>query len=571
MKIARIGVLIDQETAERRYRYGVNIFQKYIGEIFAHVGISFDWLNDAADICRTHYDVVIAALTSNKTEECEQLWSYASNGGTLISYAGLQQFATQLGCIQKPPLAQGYAALDIKWTEQIPLRFFDARPWEPESIGRASEFKHIGQLNNLDPSGTKCGAALQIFPVNKGTIERWAMDLVGTIVRLQQGGQPVTEDGIPAEDGTGAVDEGILKADDQCQMDWNKDRLTTHTGMPYFAHPYADYWREAIIGHLLQALTLKGVTLPFMDYWPEGINQIAMISFDSDLNINEAAELTLDLLNEHQVHSSWCIIEPGFDSGIYERTEREGHELAFHFNALEMEKGIWSDIEFARQFNWLKSAANRNDMVSNKNHYTRFEGWGELFKWCEEQGIQSDQTRGPSKKGNVGFLFGTCQPYFPIAWTDERNRLYDVLEIGFLTQDLNHPSLCDTSIIQPFLEKVRAVRGVAHFLFHQVHLYRIEAVRQAFGSLIEEAKDQGFVFWTGKQINQWQRQRRLLKAEQFDESGMLRVRMADDMEPELLDHTVFWVPLTDDEMTVGTDDIAIRFGRVCQRVQTTQF
>ena len=56
--------------------------------------------------------------------------------------------------------------------------------------------------------------------------------------------------------------------------------------------------------------------------------------------------------------------------------------------------------------------------------------------------------------------------YYPIARSHERNR-FTGSQIGFLTQDLEHPTLSDVSVIAPFLEKVAEVRGVAHFLFHQ--------------------------------------------------------------------------------------------------------
>src|SRR5690606_27671477 len=123
---------------------------------------------------------------------------------------------------------------------------------------------------------------------------------------------------------------------------------------------------------------------------------------DSDINKDDHAYTTLELLQEVGLQTTWCMLEPGYSKPIYEQVKAAGHELAFHYNGLEAQKGIWSEEEFARQLQWLKDAADIQEVTSNKNHYTRFEGWDELFAWCEKYGIAADQTRGPSKKGNVG-------------------------------------------------------------------------------------------------------------------------------------------------------------------------
>lgn len=120
-------------------------------------------------------------------------------------------------------------------------------------------------------------------------------------------------------------------------------------------------------------------------------------------------------MKEQDVRTTWCMIEPGYSPEIYDEIRRDGHELAFHYNAVTADNGYWDEAEFRRQFDWLKAAAGRDSIVSNKDHYTVFHGWGELFGWCESVGIQVDQTRGPIKRGDVGFLFGTCHPYRPIA------------------------------------------------------------------------------------------------------------------------------------------------------------
>jgi peptidoglycan/xylan/chitin deacetylase (PgdA/CDA1 family) len=368
------------------------------------------------------------------------------------------------------------------------------------------------------------------------------------------------EDGNPAADGTASVNDGILKADDRIELDWEADRLITETGIPYFAYPYADMWKHALVRRLVQGAVRRGKPLPFIGYWPDGVSHVAMISHDSDHNRDEYAMTALSLLKEKSVQSTWCMIEPGYSPHLYKLIAKDGHELAFHYNALEMQNGKWDEAEFERQLDWLKKATGMKDVLSNKNHYTRYEGWGELFRWCEEYGIQSDQTRGPSKKGNSGFPFGTCHPYFPAAWWDESNRFYNVLEIGFLSQDLNHRNLPDSSVLIPLLDQVRQVEGVAHFLFHQIHLHNEESIRTAFRRVIDEARARGFVFWTGRQINEWERKRRGLKIAGIDERGTPVLK-----DGKIVENAVIWVPVAGENVREEAGCYQKKFGVLCKK------
>lgn len=507
-RMVKIGVWVDLGPSEKKWSYGQNVFELYLEEVLAHAGLAYQRLESWDALQAYTPDVLLVAQSDESDISQQKLKSFVQDGGTLISYAGLNRMAGGLGCRETICKEAVYAELPNFNTaaDGIRLRALSAKPWQAvEAADRQS--RAMGNLYKGSSHGEAIGPAYLEFKLGAGKLVRWNINILETIVMLQQGGGPVFEDGIPAPDGSGNLDEGILKADDRCEMDWEHDRSTTETGMSYYTVPYADLWRETLLSQLIRETTALGLLIPFIDYWPEGVEQVAMISHDSDLNMDESAMVTLDVLKECGVHSTWCMIEPGYSDHVYDRVSAEGHELAFHYNALDKDKGVWSASEFERQLAYIRSTT-KAPIVSNKNHYTRFEGWGELFRWCEEGGIESDQSRGPSKKGNIGFLFGTCHPYYPIAWADERNRMYNVLEIGFLTQDLDHSTLADTSVIIPFLKQVSHVRGVAHFLFHQVHILQQQKVREALRKLVQEAKVRGFEFWTGEQIVRWEKSRR---------------------------------------------------------------
>lgn len=555
MKMARVAILTDRKAAERRWRYGADVFEAYLEEIAASAGIPFERLESVRELKAERCDIAVVAISEEDDETLGILMDFAKQGGTIVSCAGLNRMAGRLGCRELAAAGAGYAQLPATLGGRpVPYRYLLAKPWVPlpATAGAGAAVRGIGTLSAGEGGGTRPEVPLLLeIAVGRGRIVRWNVHIPYTVVAFQQGSGPVVEDGVPAPDGTGALDEGILKADDRCEMDWDRDRLRTDTGYPYYAYPYADWWREAFVGGLLREAQVKGLALPFVDYWPEGVEQVAMISHDSDMNIDESAAATLDVLKECGIRSTWCMLEPGYSAGIYERVRQEGHELAYHYNALEMDGGRWDRGEFERQLAFIRERTGE-PIVTNKNHYTRYEGWGELFRWCEQYGIRSDQTRGPSKKGNVGFLFGTCRPYYPIARYDEQNRLYRVLEVGFLTQDLNHPSLPDTSVIAPFLDAVADVRGVAHFLFHQTHIWREPGVADALRAVVREAKARGYQFWTNERIWRWEEARRQVRIVR-DGNGAARVEQA---PPD----AVIWTPAQD-----GQAGSAVRFGVKCVR------
>jgi len=561
MRMARVGVLFETEAAERRWKHGVNAFQGYIEEVLTYAGIPYEKAESAAELKDRRFDIAICALAAETKASAAAVRSFAEEGGIAVSFAGLNALAGELGYRRAGNAGAGYAFFPGEWRAPgaAGVRFLAADPWHAASRN-PHPYEAIGRIAAGRSDGADLGPLILRFRLGRGMIDRWAVDVPDTIVRMQQGLGPVTEDGVPAPDGTAAVDDGILKADDGIAMDWELDRARTESGQPYFAHPYADYWRHALIAHLLRCAAERGLALPFAGCWPDGIESVAMISHDSDHNRDEHALAALDILKECGIRSTWCMLEPGYSAEIYERVKAAGHELAFHYNALESQDGEWSEREFARQLAWLKRAAGLETVVSNKNHYTRFEGWDELFAWAEKHGVASDQTRGPSKRGNVGFLFGTCHPYFPAAWANRNNRIFNVLEIGFLTQDMNLPNWSDASIIRPFLDRVGETGGVAHFLFHQTHIHSQSAVRDAFRRLAEEARRRGMPFWTGREVNDWVRARRRVRIAGLDASGA--PVLAGARPPAGF---VVWVPAPETAPASAESPVEMRFGMPCRK------
>lgn len=537
VKIARVAILTDPASAERRRASGINVQSEAYTEMLEHRGITFTEVYSITELRSERTDLVLVACGPDTAEGMQPLLEYAQAGGIVVSCGGLRPLARALGFTPAAAGGPGYAVgfadddelcfLDelAGNDEPLRLRYLHAEPWVPhERSGRTNgDGGRARCALGVPPAYGRAYDLLHEVRVGAGLICRVAVDVGQTVVHLRQGGSPVFQDGLPAPDGTADVDDGVLKADDAVALDWLHDRRRSETGIPFFPHPYADWWSELLVGYLIRLAWRAGMSIPFIEYWPAGIRQTLLISHDSDGNVDHHAQTTLDLLRETGVRSTWCILSPGYSPDLLREAHERGHEIAFHYNAVPEDGGTWAEMEFAEQLRVLRSALPGIPVISNKNHLTRVEGWGTLFEWCEDHGIQADQTRGPSKKGNLGFPFATCHAYRPVAWWDEANRRYDVLEMGFLSPDMNTGKWGDESLIQPILEATQRVAGIAHLLFHQVHLHEREPVRRAFTAVLERAREMGFASMTGAEVNRWERLRRAVRLSAVGSDGGARL------------------------------------------------
>lgn len=335
-----------------------------------------------------------------------------------------------------------------------------------------------------------------------------APDAVGAIVRISQG-TTVTADGVPAPDGSAPTADGVLKCDDGLVLDWHFDRQEVPgvPGLKGFFEPVADQWRELILRGIFYLAAKAGVALPLLWLYPRNLPALAHLSHDTDGNDAALGARLLEEVNKAGINSTWCVIPEGYPKELIEDIKSSGHELATHYNAIDHP---WSEEEFAAQCTRLKALFGE-EPVSNKNHYTRWEGGTEFFDWCLRQNLELDQTKGPSKLGEVGFTFGSAQLYFPLA---DNGEIHPVLEQPLHTQDLI--IFAPTEIIPPLLDAVEKHHGVLHVLFHPAHIAK-PGVADSLHSTMQQATARGLEWFTARQLNAWERARRKVKLQwQFE-------------------------------------------------------
>jgi hypothetical protein len=492
-----------------------NVYAAAIGEVLAHAGLCHSAIEpDALEAALPQLRLLVTIGEGEFTDSCkETLRAWVEAGGAWLSVAGTCGVAHLFGVENQPPafsvratgpqpgtLGEGYltpgnTGHPVLDHLEIPLHFFNGVSVLPAAPTDAAVI--AGVTNSHQQATPRCGVVEQ--QTGRGRCLLVAPDAVGAIVRITQG-VAITRDGVPAPDGTSPVTDGVLKCDDGAVLDWPFDRqdVPGAPGLKAFLQPVADQWRELILRSIFHLAKEQQVPLPLLWLYPRNLPALAHMSFDSDGNDPERAQRLLQVLQQAGIATTWCIILPGYEAEMLARIENAGHELATHYDALEHP---WSEDSFDEQWRALCRQLPRRP-VSNKNHYTRWEGDTEFFQWCRQRGIELDQSKGPSKVGEVGFIFGTCHPYFPV--TPEGTTI-EVLELPFFTQDL--VVFAPPAVRTPLRENALKAHGVLHMLFHPAHI-NTPGVAEALLETVLLAQAAGLEWWTATAINTWERARR---------------------------------------------------------------
>lgn len=362
-----------------------------------------------------------------------------------------------------------------------------------------------------------------------------AADLPGSAAYIRTG-RPVAFDAPSAPDGSAPLCDGLLKAEDGMVLDFLRDRSVLDAkgkrvkkpgpgAWPIFDQPVADALAQVLIRAIGYAALRTGVCLPRLWYHPDGLEAVAHCSHDTDGNDPALAETLFDVMRRADIRSSWCTIHPGYDAAFYAKLKNFGHEIALHYDAMggpHEPFRRWGSPNFDFQFRWLLEAAGLTGMeplVTNKNHYTRWEDGLEFLEWCAHQGVRIDQSKGPSKRGTIGYPFGSCHPHFLY---DVRGRRIDVLEQAFQSQDL--------AVTAPpawgrlFVDRARRWNGVCHLLFHPAHFGK-EGVAESLLDAVAYGKKKGLRWVTARELNALERARRAcVEAGAEYAEGRVRVR-----------------------------------------------
>lgn len=498
-----IHILWDEHQAQALWGQGRDVYTPYLTEWLEQAGFACrTWTTDAWREARPKGVTIVAGLDEANDWQ-ELLASYCDDGNAVLAVGDVFGLDALLGVRASRRTREGW----ISWQDEElaaglrgSFHFYGAA-----LVQTQDEVERYGQL--LLRSGTGNGwPAVTWRRAGRGAAALLAVDLARTICLLQQGAS-VWRDGAPAPDGSAALDDDVLKADDSHVLDWERDRDSVDGGAPFFLQPIVDEFRILFVRLLHRLADATARPLAQVWFWPEGLDAVGHISHDTDGNDSGAAEKLLDHLAAADIRSSWCIIMPGYPESLYKRIADEGHEFAFHYNALEQDGASWDEALFRTQLDMLRgqlaSGGIDAEVTMNKNHYLRWEGDTQFYHWCERAGIVVEQSKGGTKQGNKGFISGTCHPYRPMAAASERNRLFDVYSNPTLAWDPPLPARCTLSEAKALLDRCHDVAGVAHFLIHPANIKQHQSVGETMVELVRYGRERGLAWWTAVELHNW--------------------------------------------------------------------
>ncbi|MEZ4637826.1 MAG: hypothetical protein R2873_35105 [Caldilineaceae bacterium] len=498
-------------------------YPHYVHEILRHAGLCYDDV-DFADLPARLGDLRVLVTVGDAPlgdDLRAQITAWVEDGGRWLSVGGVNGADDLFGVRAEAPaygsfgggastLGEGYlqtgAAHPVTGHLVDPLHYFNGIPVQ------AVDAQIIAAVLDAHQRSSRRVAVTEKRNGQGRTI-LVAVDIPGTVVYIQQG-RGVLRDGVSAPDGTAPVGDSVLKSSDGAVLDWIFDRQPV-PGVPelrIFTQPIADQWRELLLRAIFYLAEDASIRLPLLWLYPHNLPALAHLSHDTDQNDPAKAEKLLDVVAETGIHSTWCVILPGYADALIQRIRDEGHELAMHYDA--MTEGLpWNADLFHEQWTALTAMFDGEEPVTNKNHYLRWEGDTDIWQWCLAHGIQLDQSKGASKTGEAGFNFGTCHLHFPV---DFDGNLIDVLELPTPTQDFI--VFAPPAILEPLLDGVLRSHGVLHLLFHPSHILT-DGVADAIRHAVKTAQSRGLVWWTAAQLNRWERARRQVRWAEYTQSG----------------------------------------------------
>jgi len=140
---------------------------------------------------------------------------------------------------------------------------------------------------------------------------------LGQTMALMLMGRSVENDAIGPDDGTCYLEDGVLRAEDGTNLLFDKDRVNTSDGAPFFGHPHVDTLREIWVRSILEAVEQTGTRALVFWQWPHNAPCTATFSVECEDFDPDRAQKLYERLAMYGMPAAWLVAVPGYPADVY--------------------------------------------------------------------------------------------------------------------------------------------------------------------------------------------------------------------------------------------------------------
>jgi hypothetical protein len=388
----------------------------------------------------------------------------------------------------------------------------------PEGANRARLFGGVGVRTSLgEPlAQTEKGQTLlSRLSVGKGAAYFYGAH-VGQTIALMQNGRSVECDGIGPDDGTAVLDDGNLRAEDGCALDFAVDRSVAGDANCFF-EPHADIVREIWVRTILDGVNHTGLSTIILWHWPRHRDAVAMLSLDCEDYDPDKARQLHRMLTMYGCRAVWLVGLPGYGADHYRAMRSWQHELGLLF--VTDDHTGWQEDKMKIQLTAVSRLASDPSVVTARPLDGKWRGWLGYYDICEAAGARVSLAKGGRQPGTMGFLFGTSRPYFPLRrdgssyFTMEMP--YSVYLPGRVTSD---------EAVDRLIQEAYQRQGCLHVVMRPECVLD-SAISTAVRRLLTSCKEKRMEFVLAQEVYALERARRQMRVfqRQAGDEGLLQI------------------------------------------------
>lgn len=377
----------------------------YFREALEHAGVLFEMLPPQFSDRLEALDVLLLCGEHRLTQAmANEVVRWLQGGGRVVcagSTWGLEE-------------ALGVAVEETAHPSNDVLSPIDpSHPWWPEHAEPARFFggtyAHATATRALIGCGEFVGASARA--VGRGAALFLAAN-VGRTMALMQMGRSVECDGVGPNDGSARLDDGCWRAEDGTALSFDADRSKADsTPHPFFSEPHSDVVKEVWIRTVLDAVAMGDQTAVILWQWPDGAEAAISLAVECDVAEPQLVYGLRRLFEMYGASVCWYVASQGFPLDVYRSMRKWGDDIGLLFST---DESGWQEDKLKVQ----ALAVNRQASVARLNPARptdgRWKGLTTFYEFAEAAGARISSSKGGRQPGTMGFLFGSCHPFFPI-------------------------------------------------------------------------------------------------------------------------------------------------------------